>query len=88
MSRTTALNVLFFAAGCAAAAIDTAIYRIALIVIVLLLRALWARVALKRSRTALIEKISRRAHASQQANPLAHEQYQAADLPQYEYLQG
>lgn len=88
MSRTTALNALFLVAGCTSAVVETLLYRVCLILIVLLLRALWARAAIKRSRSALIGEISRRALASRRATLEAPEQYQGADLPLCEYYQG
>lgn len=47
MSRNVLLNALFIVAGCTSVALDAVLYRIALIVIVLLLRALWARAAMR-----------------------------------------
>lgn len=43
------VNILFIAAGCAAEAFSTIVYRIAVIVIVLMLRALWARAMVRRA---------------------------------------
>lgn len=43
MSRSIALNALFIVAGCTSAAVQTILYRLALIVIVLLLHTLWLR---------------------------------------------
>lgn len=49
MSRSIALNALFIVAGCTSAAVETILYRLALIMIVLLLRAWWARSVVKRT---------------------------------------
>lgn len=48
MSRTVALNALFLLAGYASSTVDTILYRLALIAIVLLLHTLWIRAKVKR----------------------------------------
>lgn len=49
MLRTVALNALFLLAGCSSAAVETVLYRLALVAIVVMLGALWARAAIKRT---------------------------------------
>ena len=49
MSRTVALNALFLVAGCSSELFSEMTHRIAVIVIVLLVRALWARNAMWRA---------------------------------------
>lgn len=51
MSRTVALNALFLMAGCSSEAYDAIAYRLAVIVIVLMLYALWVRAVVGRTAT-------------------------------------
>jgi hypothetical protein len=49
MTRTVALNGLFILAGCTSSLASEALYRIALIAIVLILRMLWAKAMIQRA---------------------------------------
>jgi uncharacterized membrane protein YhiD involved in acid resistance len=57
------ISVLFLAAGGISALAGAALYRLALVIIVLLLRALWARAAMRRSRSNLLTAVESRARA-------------------------
>lgn len=50
------INVLFLAAGCTSAAVDAVLYRLALIAIVLMLRALWAKAVIWKATCAAIDQ--------------------------------
>jgi hypothetical protein len=50
MSRTAALNVLFLMASFTSAAVETILYRMALVAIVVMLGALWMRAVVRRTR--------------------------------------
>jgi hypothetical protein len=89
MSRSTTLNALFLIAGCTSAIASEALYRVALVVIVLLLRAWWARAAIRRSRDEVIGEINRRrARANRKANPSESVQYQGESPLRRESLLG
>jgi hypothetical protein len=76
MLRTVALNALFLIAGGTSAAIDTLLYRFALVMVVLLLHALWARAVERRTAKDAIRiyrqghpEVARRVRASAQTPP-------------------
>lgn len=56
MLRTVALNALFLAAGYASSTVDTILYKLALIAIVLLLHTLWVRAVIKRATTTSLNR--------------------------------
>lgn len=62
MTRTAALNGLFLLATCTSAAVETILYRLALVAIVVMLGALWTRARIKRAfneRTVVREELVR-----------------------------
>lgn len=49
MTRSMILNALFLLAGCSSAAVETILYRVALVAIVVMLHTLWLRAKVKRT---------------------------------------
>lgn len=58
------VNILFLAAGCASEAFGLILYRLAVVVIVLLLRALWARAVVRRARNSTARAILQSAESA------------------------
>lgn len=63
MSRSILLNALFIVAGFSSAAIQTLIYKLALVAIVLLLHTLWFRAVVRRAQNDVINHVDRHRHA-------------------------
>ncbi len=91
MSRfNLAIDALFLLAGSVHALTNEAFYRVAVIAILLMLRAFWGRSVVNRARNNLLNEVDRRrrARASQKTNRAANGQYQDLPLLQRESRSG